>query len=107
MKTIDCDNIRYKIGQNASENWKILDESNKDDVFFHLKSFPSCYVIMDSRIENIPAIKFGAFLCKQNTKYKSHKNIKIDYCKVSNVSKTNKLGEVIYNSNRQVNTIKL
>ena len=44
MKTIECDNITYKIGQNASENWKILDESNKDDVFFHLKSFPSCYV---------------------------------------------------------------
>ena len=36
MKEIFINNIKCKIGNNAEENWKILDEANDNHLFFHL-----------------------------------------------------------------------
>ena len=44
-------------------------------------------------IDNI--LTFGANLCKQHSKYKSMKNLKIIYAYLKNLSKGDSLGEVI------------
>ena len=48
MKTIifenECNTVTFKIGKNSKENWELLNE-NKNYLWFHLSSFPSCYVI--------------------------------------------------------------
>ena len=36
MKEIFINNIKCEIGNNAEENWKILDEANDNHLFFHL-----------------------------------------------------------------------
>jgi hypothetical protein len=111
MKELFINNIKCKIGNNAEENWKILDEANDNHLFFHLKSFSSCYVILEieEEIEDIfklnKIIEETALQCKLNTKYKNLKYIKVDYCPVYNVIKGEKVGEVYYKSNKKVKNI--
>jgi predicted ribosome quality control (RQC) complex YloA/Tae2 family protein len=108
MKEILIDNIICKIGKNVNENWILLDNAKETHLFFHLTSFPSCYVILE--IEKEPSLEIiykTALECKINTKYKNLKNIKIDYCLISNLIKGDKIGEVIYKSNRKVRNIKI
>lgn len=97
----EFDNIKYdiKIGKNAKQNWQIIKEASKNDIWFHLSSVPSCHVILKA-IDNIPiprqVIKHCCILCKSNTnKFKSEKNICVIYSKVQNISLGTYEGEVI------------
>ena len=106
MKEIIYNNIKIKVGSNAAENWKILDESTDNNIFLHLKSFPSCYVIIEC--EEYPSeetITEAAKICKNNTKYKNIKNVKVDYTICKNVVKGGVVGEIFYKSNRKVDTV--
>lgn len=91
--------ITFFIGKNASGNWNIIDEADSEDMWFHIEDRPSCHVIahilfnLDKR-EQKYVIKQGALLCKQNSKYKSERNLKISYTKVKNVKKTEQVGSV-------------
>ena len=111
MKEILIENIKCKIGNNAEENWNLLDNASDNHLFFHLSSFPSCFVILelDDDIEDFfvlnKILEKAAIECKLNTKYKKLINIKVDYCLVSNVTKGEKIGEVYYKSNRKVKNI--
>ena len=106
MKITTVNSITCKIGQNAKENWLLLDSiSNKNFWFFHLSSFPSCYVILETENLTESSLKLCAEICKINTKYKNLKNIKVDYSQCKNIIKTDKLGEIEYISNRKVKQI--
>jgi predicted ribosome quality control (RQC) complex YloA/Tae2 family protein len=109
MKTVQItENLQCAIGKNASENWQLLDESKPQHIFFHLASFPSCYVIL--KCDSAPdgdIIKECARLCKENTKYKNLNDVKVDYTTCNNVKKGDKVGEVYFCSNRKVNQIKI
>lgn len=109
MKVFDLeDNIKCFLGETAKENWDLLDKSKKHNMFFHLSSFPSGYVITDYEgvISNEILIK-ASKICKDNSKYKNLRNIKIDYCMCGNLIKGNEVGIVYYKSLRVVKQIKL
>jgi predicted ribosome quality control (RQC) complex YloA/Tae2 family protein len=98
----------YILGQNAQDNWDILDKAEGTDYFFHLTSFPSCYVIF--KCLDIPTnenIIKAAQICKENTKYRNLKNLRVDYCPCSNIKKGENIGEVIFHSLRKVKNIKI
>ena len=102
------ENFQCKIGKNAQENWQLLEKSSATDIFFHLSSFPSCYVILEtSVVPSDDVIRQCALLCKENTKYKNLKDIKVDYTPCNNVIKGEKVGEVYYCSNRKVKQVKI
>ena len=106
MKELTVENIKIKIGSNSIENWKILDESTENNIFLHLKSFPSCYVIIDcEQYPSMEIINEAAKICKNNTKYKNIKNIKVDYTLCKNVVKGELVGEIFYKSNKKVNNL--
>ena len=107
MKKIFAETFSAFIGQNAIENWSLLDISEENDLFFHLTSFPSCYVIIKTQKITKEIIEKGALLCKENTKYKNLRNIYIDYTYVSNVEKGDIVGEIIYKRKKLVKKIKL
>jgi predicted ribosome quality control (RQC) complex YloA/Tae2 family protein len=112
-------NIVYKIGKNAQNNIDLIDEADKDDLWFHLKDVSSCHVIAclkniqyttrDDELPNFYDIDFdsldkkekqqiitqGALLCKQYSKLKSTKNINIIYTKIEDVYKTDVVGSVL------------
>ena len=106
MKEFIVNNVKIKVGSNADENWKLLSESKDTNVFLHLSSFPSCYVIIETDgILDKYVLKEAANICKNNTKYKNLKNIKVDYTLCSNVFKGDKVGEIVYKSNKKVKQI--
>lgn len=108
MKTIQIEEFTCFVGQNAKENWCLLDRSNSKDIFFHLSSFPSCYVILRTN-NNVDGniIKRCAEICKENTKYRAMRGIYVDYTTVSNIEKGNVVGEIIYKSLRKVQKVKI
>lgn len=106
MKNILIENINSVIGENSKENWKLLENTKPEYLFFHLSSFPSCYVIYESKeIPNIEIIKQLAILCKKNTKYKNIPNLKVDYTLCNNIIKGEIEGEIYYKSNKKVKKI--
>lgn len=104
MKIVEYNSIIYVMGENAKDNRDILDlYKNEDDKYicFHLNCFSSAYVIMLSTINNINKSKlynhlyYGAELCKNNTKYRNFKNLKIIYTTLNKLLKADTIGKVI------------
>lgn len=108
MKTIKFENFICKLGQNTKENWKLLDEAKDHYLFFHLQSFPSGYVIIEYNNDYTEEIIIkAAEICKNGTKYRNLKNLKIDYCRCDNIIKGKKTGEVEFKSIRKVKQVKI
>lgn len=105
MKThITENNIVIKIGSNAKENWELVD-SCEHFTWLHLNSFPSCHVIIETINPSYEDIFIAAQLCKENTKYKNLRNLKVCYTTCGNLKKGTDIGSVLYNSKRKVKTI--
>tara|TARA_B100000902_G_C26819675_1_gene673311 strand:+ start:70 stop:414 length:345 start_codon:yes stop_codon:yes gene_type:complete len=111
MRETIYNDIKYIIGQNANENWNILENAckiNDNYIWFHLNSFPSCFVIMYSSIDDLcdsslnDYLTYGATLCKQNTKYRNLADLKICYTQLKKLKKTNKIGEIIISGKRNI-----
>ena len=89
--------ITYFIGKNAYDNFKIIDISKPNDLWFHINNISSCHVIANisepeyeflTKKQFLTIIKKGALLCKQNTtKVKEEKKIEIIYTQVKNLVK--------------------
>jgi len=92
------ENNIIKIGENANENDKIIQEAEQNDVWFHLSNLPSCHVIIECS-EEFPLIPimitYCAQLVKQNTKYKHYAKLKVSYTIIKNVNRTDVAGSVI------------
>ena len=86
-----------KIGENAKENDELVASSKQIDVWFHLDNLPSCHVVISCDKKNPitnEMIKYCASLCKENTKYRNHKKIKVKYTEIKNVKRTKTPGMV-------------
>ncbi len=110
MKMIEYNEINFYIGQSAKDNWDMLDKAkniNQDYIWFHLDSFPSPYVIMYATTTELQTninsyLYFGANLCKENSKYKNLRDLKILYIPVKKLTKGDKVGEVIISGKRNI-----
>ena len=111
--------IVYRIGKDAQNNFDLIDTSDKNDLWFHLKDVSSCHVIAclkniqyttrDDELPNCYDLDFdsldkkekqqiitqGALLCKQFSKLKSTKNVEVIYTKIEDVYKTDIAGSVL------------
>ena len=108
MKIFEFEGYTCYLGQTAKDNWMLLDESKEHNLFFHLSSFPSGYVILDytDSYTHEMIIK-AAEICKNGTKYRNLKNLKVDYCRCDNLIKGEKIGIVEFKSNRKVKQVKV
>ena len=94
--------VQFIIGNCAQDNFDAIDISGPDDIWFHVRDGSSCHVIakmpagekLDKKMMRY-IIKQGALLCKQESRYKSSKNLAIIYTKLHNVQKTDIIGSVI------------
>lgn len=107
MKTHTFEGYTILQGTSAKENWELLDAAKPEHYFFHLSSFPSGYIILQSDEEKpLPiVVKHCAKLCQEGTKYKNLQNLKVDYCQCSNVTKGDNVGEAVFTSNRRVSQV--
>ena len=98
MLTIQNDNITYKLGRNAKENFELIDNAkdiNPEYLWFHLDNHPSGHCIIYSKDVTDHMIKFAARLVKQYSKLKADKKVKIIYAQIKYVKKTNIIGKVL------------
>jgi predicted ribosome quality control (RQC) complex YloA/Tae2 family protein len=95
-------NIAFRVGQNAQENFDLLDASEPHDLWFHVSQESSCHVVAtippeknyDKKTMKKIAIQ-GAVICKQNCRYKSDKDVHVIYTTINNVKKGAHLGTVV------------
>ena len=108
MKEIQLEQgIYIAIGENAKENWALIDASEAEWWWFHLKSFPSSHVVLQTNEPTDEELIAAATWCKDTTKYRNLKNLKVSYCQIKNIKKSDKIGSVTFVSNRKVKDIKL
>jgi predicted ribosome quality control (RQC) complex YloA/Tae2 family protein len=97
------------VGRNAKENWNLIDNSEKEDLWFHIDDKPSCHVFikksLNCNIIPMSIIIRGAQLCKEYSKYKNDKKIKIIYTKINNIKKSKEIGSVIILNNKKLEII--
>lgn len=92
----------YWIGENAQDNWDIVDKSDKNDIWFHLADHPSAHVILkmnDLILKKISkgTLKYCAIQCKKHSKFSnisSKQKMRVVYTEIRNVSKGDKPGAV-------------
>jgi len=106
MKSEYYNDTKIIIGENAKDNWDIIDFES-DNIWLHLNSFPSCHVIIEDNSPSEHVINYAAKLCKQHTKYRNLKNLKICFTKCNNLVKGADIGSVSYKSKRQVKYLHL
>ena len=112
MREIEYQNYIFYIGHNAKENWELLDKLSKinnEYIWFHLNSFPSPYVIVNTTLTDLSKnsdknelLLFGSQLCKDYSKYKFLSNLKIIYTSLKKLKKTDKTGEVIITGKKNI-----
>ncbi len=95
-REIIYNNLTFKIGKNAKENWELIDKASDDDIWIHLNDYPSGHVI----IENIKDITnddifYGCLLCKKYSKYKNCKSVRCSILERKFIKKGKSIGEVI------------
>jgi len=88
---------KIMIGENKDDNDLIISQAKQSDIWFHLANLPSCHVIIENSKENPVTkemIKYCCLLVKQNTKYKNIGKLRVQYCSIKQVKRTNEPGKV-------------
>lgn len=98
MKTYDTN---IYIGESATDNWNMLENASNDSYWYHLKCFPSAYVICD----DLSKASMCAKLCKQHSKFRNVPKMKIVCTQISNLIKGDTLGSVCFKSKRKLTYI--
>jgi len=93
--------IEFKIGQNAHDNFSVIESAEPIDLWFHIEDQSSCHVVATippsiefDKKQLMYIIKQGAILCKQHSRYKSQKKVSVIYTTIQNISLTNIPGTV-------------
>jgi predicted ribosome quality control (RQC) complex YloA/Tae2 family protein len=94
MREFEVNGIKIYVGQNAKENWSLIDYNKEEYHWFHLESFSSPHVILLNSSPSKLEIRTAAYYCKEYSKYKNYKDIYVIYTQLKNVKKGLKEGEV-------------
>jgi len=101
--------VDFHIGENAMDNFNVIDEADSSDLWFHIDGHSSCHVIADiSSIDNINrkniryVVTQGAIICKQHSRYASKKNVTVTYARVVDVEKTTTPGLVVVQNQKLI-----
>lgn len=95
-------NYTIRVGQNAKENWDLIDNSEPFDLWFHLDNNPSSHVIISQDLSSDSEIFYpnqiillASHYCKSYSKQKnSTVKVKIVYTHIQNITKGKNLGSV-------------
>ena len=83
MKLFTFNDIDIKVGENAKENWDLAFNSKDEYIWIHLASFPSAHVIIEDNCPETNIINYAGQLCKNYSKYKNLRNVKISVTTVN------------------------
>jgi predicted ribosome quality control (RQC) complex YloA/Tae2 family protein len=98
------------LGKNKEENWQLIDAASPADIWFHIEDHPSCHIILKNtekiKMRDIPkqVIKRCAYLCKINSAAKTMAKCNVIYAPISEVKKTEIVGQVKVGISKLVST---
>ena len=108
LHTIGDIEYTIEVGQNARENWDLIDNSDNNDLWFHLDEYPSAHVILSQNISKLniselnildypnQIITIASDYCKSYSKNGINlKKVKIVYTQLKNLKKGKEIGSVI------------
>jgi len=105
IRRIDSLNIdiTFNIGQNAQDNFDLIDMSHPDDIWFHVDGKSSAHVVASLPKDHTfdkkhlhKIIVQGACVCKEFSRYASKQKVPINYAKISQLTKSaDVIGSVI------------
>jgi len=93
--------VDFIVGKNAADNFDIIDDATSRDIWFHIENEPSGHIVAKmpeielNKKQLRQIITQGAVVCKENSKFKSMKNVKIVFTYVENVVKMDIPGSVM------------
>jgi predicted ribosome quality control (RQC) complex YloA/Tae2 family protein len=92
--------VKYTIGENAQENWNLIDKSENHFIWFHIANNPSSHVVIKIEKKDIININKSTLLhcasrCKMHSKLKNNKNVNVIYTQIINIKKGIDVGSVI------------
>jgi len=105
MKTFVLeDGAPAKLGENSKENWELIasPEVKGDHYWFHLSAFPSGHLVLLSNELTLGRLQECYSICKLHSKYRNHRNLKVDCTQIKNLRKTESRGGAEYKSNKKV-----
>tara|TARA_B100001248_G_C27391382_1_gene462537 strand:+ start:861 stop:1184 length:324 start_codon:yes stop_codon:yes gene_type:complete len=91
---IENNDIIILVGENAKENWQLLDNSQQNYTWLHLKNLSSPYVIINHSNPSKNILNYAASLCKSHSKFSQLRKIKVIYTQIKNLRKADKEGSV-------------
>jgi predicted ribosome quality control (RQC) complex YloA/Tae2 family protein len=97
MLEIIENDIKYKLGRNAKENFELIDEAyvlNDNYWWFHLEDHPSGHCVVHSEQMDKSIALVASQLVKSHSKLKDQKKVKIIYTQIKEVKKNKTMGEV-------------
>lgn len=100
----DC-KYNIRVGESAQENWDLIQGSEQNDIWFHVKNTPSCHVVLTVNLKKGPhksVINFCGALCKEGSKQKNNNNVIIIYTEIKNLKKGDQVGSVTTKNTREV-----
>ena len=104
-----------QVGQNARENWELIDYSDALDLWFHLENVPSGHVVIKEILTKgldlvtnddyfgypLELIHMASQHCKTQSKYKNSKTTVV-YTTIANVKKGKEIGSVFIKNSKYV-----
>jgi len=92
--------LHFYVGRNSKSNWELLGSSNDNDIWIHLKNYPSCYVIIKCKKDVLITgdyITYAGKLCCLYSKIKNSnkKTASISYIECKYVKKGKSSGQAI------------
>jgi predicted ribosome quality control (RQC) complex YloA/Tae2 family protein len=89
------DEVKYIVGRNAADNWRIIEEADGYDLWVHLQDQPSCHVIIENTKElTKDHILYGCNLCKEFSKITGRKTVRLSVLERRHIKKGKCVGEV-------------
>ena len=105
MKTFIMKGINIKIGSNVSDNDLLFDQAKDDDTWFHIYSFPSAHMWINTKTLDKNTLYQIALQLKKNSKYKEINSIPIIYTTKTNLTKTSKPGTLFISGKSKIITV--
>ncbi len=100
MKLVVYNNINFKIGENAEDNWKIIQSANKDYYWVHAEGVSSAHIIIEIDKPLEDEIKFACIKCKEVSKNVKD-TTKYVVTQIKNIKLGSKPGEVYFKDDKQ------
>ena len=100
--------VLFLVGDNAQDNFRIIDNAQPDDFWYHCNNFPSCHIISkipqeleinkkgNKKIKN-QILKKGCLLIKENTNSlkKCKEPLEIIVSKIKDLEKLTQIGSIV------------